>query len=87
MDEYSDLTSLPHPADIISDVELVGLYMKVYSSYVNLSKEITSRITEDQDQNKRLGKIAAITETPLIQWLETADDYLPEWFNTSLLAY
>jgi hypothetical protein len=87
MNQYADLTDLPHPADITSDVELVGLYMKVYCQYVKLSMEITSRITGDLDQNRRLGNIAAVTETPLIQWLETADDYMPEWFDANLLEY
>lgn len=87
MNEYDDLTNLPHPADIESDIELVGLYMKVYSRYVKVSKEITARISSDLDLNKRLGKLSEISEAPLERWLVRADDYMPDWFSHDLLNY
>ena len=85
-DKYSDLYDLPHPADL-EEHEMIGLYMEVYNRYVQVSREVTKRITGDLDQNARLGKLATAFEQPLEQWLNTANDYLPEWFNLDLLDY
>ena len=85
-DKYPDLYDLPYPADM-EEHELVGLYMEVYNRYVQVSREVTKRITGDLDQNARLDKLAAAFEQPLEKWIDTANDYLPEWFDPKLLNY
>lgn len=81
------MNDLPNPENL-GEYELVGWYMRVYAQYQKTSKHITNQITGNTDKDQYLDRVAAAFEQPLEQWLNHADEHLPEWFNVvELLKY
>ena len=83
---HYELDNLPHPEEMEA-LELVGLYMQVYTEFVRVSRAITARITGNRTQDTYLSKVAVATEGPLDQWLTRANEFLPDWWDDALLNY
>jgi len=86
---YALPDDLPDPEDVAAEneYELVGLYMRVYTRYCQVSKAITDHITGNPDVDQYLSALVTRNEEPLEKWLNRAVDFMPEWWNPELLTY
>lgn len=80
---------LPHPEDVVGQhgaYELVGLYMRVAIQCAKINDYILHQPSNNMDEIARIGAIAEAVVGPMERWLDSAAEFLPEWFDVNGVA-